>query len=116
MAIFVKYVGNDESELRTGKIYKVVFEDRGRYSSEYELEGILGYFNTCLFKKVPVYQAYSNEVPCEGKRCELTRIEEVDGRRTLVKRLTGKVRSIERKTDKSYTVVTGNSVYLVKLI
>lgn len=124
MEKFVRYNGGTKSyygctnptQLVKGKIYKVINEDDRGCQTDYTLEGVKGYFNSCWFDEVKnTYIAIAKDKPIRGAKCKCAKIEVVDGEHRLTKITTSTVKEAKEIGNNLYEVVTCNSVYYIQV-
>lgn len=128
MAKIVRYNGGTESyygcteptALVVGRKYEVIAEKDRKWQTDYELEGVTGYFNSVWFNEVSsneeaIYIAIAHEIPQVGRRCQCSKLEFVDGHPKLVGWMTSTVKEVSYMGNNIYNVVTCNSTYIVKV-
>lgn len=128
MAKIVRYNGGTESyygcteptALVVGRKYEVIAEKDRKWQTDYELEGVTGYFNSVWFNEVSsnekaIYIAIAHEIPQVGRRCQCCKLEFVDGHPKLVGWMTTPVKEVSYMGNNIYNVVTCNSTYIVKV-
>ena len=120
---YFKWNGNqidDHNGLREGKIYRVVTADIHSCSTELTVQEIdtgmtLPYeYNSVLFTPLPGYIGYSSEFPVIGQRYHLIQLNIANN--SFDRRTTSAVQGLERIADKTYNVITRNSVYTVYVV
>ena len=120
------YGCTDPDELVIGKAYKVIDIEVRAWQTNYTLEGVSGYFNSCWFdlQEVPrigkhaetsVYLAGAICVPEVGKRARVQRITMEGGYVSVVPVTTSEVKSVEKVSQNVFRVTTRNSIYMVQV-
>lgn len=120
------YGCTDPDELITGQAYKVIDIKVRAWQTDYTLEGVNGYFNSCWFdlQEAPcigkhaapsVYLAGAISVPEVGKRARVQRITLEGGYVSVVPVTTSEVKSVENVSQNVFRVTTRNSIYMVQV-
>ena len=120
------YGCTDPDELVEGKAYKVIDIEVRAWQTNYTLEGVNGYFNSCWFDlqevnrigkhaAPSVYLAGAITVPEVGKRARIQRITMEGGYISVVPVTTSEVKSVENVSENVFQVTTRNSIYMVQV-
>ena len=120
------YGCTDPDELVEGMAYKVIHIDVRPWQTNYTLEGVSGYFNSCWFDQqeesrigkhatTPVYLAGAATVPVVGTRARLNRILIEGGYVSVAPGTTRDVKSVEPIAPDVFRVTTRNSIYMVQV-
>ena len=108
------------SVLKKGKIYEVIGENVKLFRTYYTLKGVEGQFNSVWFEEIPNYPetflAIGITVPSPGESCFLYALEEIDEIAKFGYRNTSTVQSVEPIGNKTFRVVTENSIYILQII
>lgn len=108
------YTCDDPSVLKKGQIYEITGIDRGSWQTNFRLKGIKGTFNSVWFDEIKnVELAFSEEIPVEGQRYNLKKVDINEMKVVPVR--TSTVRSVQRIYG-GYAIETVNTVYLVKVM
>lgn len=105
---------DDPSVLKKGQIYEITDIDQGSWQTNFRLKGIRGTFNSVWFDKIKnVELAFSEEIPVEGQRYNLKKVDINEMKVVPVR--TSTVQSAQRIYG-GYVIKTVNTVYLVKVM
>ena len=107
---------DDPSILKKGQIYEITDIDRGSWHTNYKLKGVDGWFNSVWFKSSQEFKnvelAFSEEIPVEGQRYNLKKVDINELKVVPVR--TSTVQKV-KMFGGGYVIKTLNTVYMVKV-